>query len=131
MWREALTLASDMLDYWTSKPSVDTSAADLRTLSLHVLSRAGFGKSFKFESQEQRKAQDLGASTGANYKDSLQTILENCVLILGLGTKFIAQPWLPKKLRCTIRRRWRSVGLYRSSRHRSQHHAERKTAAWR
>ena len=85
-----------MRKYWTSKLSIDTAAADLRTLSLHVLSRAGFGKSFKFESQEDRQK---AASSSANYKESLQTILENCVLILGLGTKFIAHPWLPKKLR--------------------------------
>jgi cytochrome P450 len=94
VWGEALTLARDMRNYWTSKPSINSAAADLRTLSLHVLSRAGFGKSFKFESQEDQKK-----STAANYKRSLETILENCVLILGLGTKFIAQPWLPKKLR--------------------------------
>lgn len=84
-----------MQGYWLSKPSgIDSAAADLRTLSLHVLSRAGFGKSFKFESQEYQQK-----STAANYKTSLQTILENCVLILGLGTTFIAQPWLPKKIR--------------------------------
>ena len=90
-----------MQSYWTSKPSIDTAATDLRTLSLHVLSRAGFGKSFKFQSQEQRMAQrdSPTINTAANYKESLEAILENCVLILGLGTKFIAQPWLPKKLR--------------------------------
>ncbi|KAK3367453.1 cytochrome P450 [Podospora didyma] len=99
VWDEALTLAGDMLKYWTSKPSVDTAATDLRTLSLHVLSRAGFGKSFKFESQEERKAQDSAGNTAANYKESLQTILENLILIVGLGTNFIAYPWLPKKLR--------------------------------
>ncbi|KAK0634375.1 cytochrome P450 [Bombardia bombarda] len=99
VWGESITLASDMLKYWISKPSIDTAATDLRTLSLHVLSRAGFGKSFKFESKEDREAQASSLDPAANYKEALQTILENCVLILGLGTKFIAQPWLPKKLR--------------------------------
>ncbi|AEO62510.1 uncharacterized protein THITE_2106743 [Thermothielavioides terrestris NRRL 8126] len=102
VWREALTLARDMRDYWTSKPSVDTAAADLRTLSLHILSRAGFGKSFPFESQEDQK-KAAGSAPGApatvNYKEALQIILENLVLIVGLGTKFLAKPWLPKKLR--------------------------------
>lgn len=90
-----------MQSYWTSKPSIDTAATDLRTLSLHVLSRAGFGKSFKFQSQEDRIAQrDSPAdNTAANYKESLEVIQENCVVILGLGTKFIALPWLPKRLR--------------------------------
>ncbi|KAK3332569.1 cytochrome P450 [Cercophora scortea] len=79
VWSESLTLATDMLKYWTSKPSIDTAASDLRTLSLHT--------------------QRPSVNSAANYKDSLQTIVENCVLILGLGTSFIAQPWLPKKLR--------------------------------
>lgn len=96
VWRESANLARDMLSYWTSKPSINTAAADLRTLSLHVLSRAGFGKSFKFESQED---QQKAASSAGNYKEALQTILENCILIVALGTKFIANPWLPKKLR--------------------------------
>ncbi|KAK3373234.1 cytochrome P450, partial [Lasiosphaeria ovina] len=101
VWDEALTLTRDMLKCWTSKPSVDTAASDLRTLSLHVLSRAGSGKSFKFESQEDRMAHGSSGTEAeaANYKESLLTVVDNCVLIVGLGTKFLAQPWLPKKLR--------------------------------
>ena len=95
VWSETLFLANDMLRYWVSKSSIRTTAQDTRTLSLHVLSRAGFGKSFKFEGHDERVA----ASPSASYKDSLQTILENCVLIMALGTKFLAKPWLPRKLR--------------------------------
>ncbi|KAK6839259.1 hypothetical protein PG987_005125 [Apiospora arundinis] len=96
VWSEAITLASDMLQYWTSKPSITLSDQDLRTLSLHVLSRAAFGKSFKFEGADER---DPSSSPSGDYKQSLQTILENCVLILALGTKFLSNPWLPRKLR--------------------------------
>ena len=85
-----------MLRYWTSKTSITSSAEDLRTLSLHILSRAGFGKSFEFEGADEK---DASTSPSANYKESLQTILENCVLILALGTKFLANPWLPRKFR--------------------------------
>lgn len=84
-----------MLDYWTSRPSVRTVAEDTRTLSLHILSRAGFGKSFKFEGHEEKGE----ASSSANYKQALQTILENCILIMALGPEFFSKPWLPKKLR--------------------------------
>lgn len=97
VWREALTLARDMRNYWTTKSSVDTAAADLRTLSLHVLSRAGFGKSFKFESQEDQRKSSSGVA--GNYKKALETILENCILIFGLGTDFLSKPWLPRKWR--------------------------------
>ncbi|KAK0728731.1 cytochrome P450 [Lasiosphaeria miniovina] len=89
VWDEALTLARDMLKYWTSKPSVDTAAIDLGTMSLHVLSRAGFGKSFKFESQEDRMAHGSSGTKAeaANYKESLLTVVENCILIVCLDVK--------------------------------------------
>lgn len=95
VWDETLYLAKDMLRYWASKQSLTTTSDDTRTLSLHVLSRAGFGKSFKFEGHDARHE----ASPSANYKASLQTILENCILIMALGTKFLSNPWLPRKLR--------------------------------
>lgn len=93
VWSESLSLARDMLAYWSRQPFVMTSADDLRTLSLHVLSRAGFGKSYKFEGHTERS----DASVSANYKSSLQTILENAVLIMALGPPFLykVRPWLP------------------------------------
>lgn len=38
-----------MIRYWSSEPAIRNMADDTRTLSLHVLSRAGFGKSFPFQ----------------------------------------------------------------------------------
>ncbi|KAK7917814.1 hypothetical protein PG985_011422 [Apiospora marii] len=108
VWSEAITLASDMLQYWTSKTSIRSSDQDLRTLSLHVLSRAAFGKSFKFEGADER---DPSSSPSGNYKQSLNTILENCVLILGLGTKVLSFPWLPRKVR-DVYQAWLSFHEY-------------------
>ncbi|KAI7775546.1 hypothetical protein LA080_006695 [Diaporthe eres] len=36
VWSESLSLARDMLKYWVKKPSISSSADDLRTLSLHL-----------------------------------------------------------------------------------------------
>lgn len=82
-----------MLQYWAKKQSITSSANDLRTISLHVLTGAGFGKHFKFEGHDER-----GSTVSANYKNSLQMILENCILIMALGPKVLAtvRPWLPK-----------------------------------
>lgn len=93
VWSESLSLAYDMLQYWAKKQSITSSADDLRTLSLHVLTGAGFGKHFKFEGHDER-----GTTASANYKNSLQMILENCILIMALGPKALAlaRPWLPK-----------------------------------
>jgi cytochrome P450 len=96
VWSEAVCQAEGMLDYWTSRPSVKTVAADTRTLSLNILSRAGFGKSFKFEGDEEKKG---GTGLPSNYKEALQTILENCIFIMALGPEFFAKPWLPKSMR--------------------------------
>lgn len=98
VWSESINVASDVLQYWTSEKSVKTIADDTRTLALHVMSRAGFGRSFKFQG---RGKDDGNASDGPtmNYKDSLKMILENCVLIFVFGPKFLGKTWLPKKLR--------------------------------
>ncbi|KAI1844662.1 hypothetical protein JX266_009118 [Neoarthrinium moseri] len=98
VWSESITVANDMLRYWCSKGSVQTAADDLRTLSLHVMSRAGFGKSFKFQGHDERETSPPDGLP-LNYKDSLKIILENCILIFALGRKFLANPWLPRKLR--------------------------------
>lgn len=111
VWSEAITLASDMLKYWTPKTSIRSSDQDLRTLSLHVLSRAAFGKSFKFEGADER---DPSSSPSGNYKQSLNTILENCMLILGLGVKVLSLPGLPRKLR-DVYQAWVSFHEYMTS----------------
>ncbi|KAI0423638.1 cytochrome P450 [Xylaria sp. FL1042] len=77
-----------MLQYWTSKPSVASVADDLR--------------------HGERKS---SISSSANYKESLQIILEICVLILAFGTKFIANRWLPTKFRI-VHEAWVSFHAY-------------------
>ncbi|KAI1363650.1 cytochrome P450 [Xylaria arbuscula] len=96
VWTESIALATDMLKFWSSKEAVSSTADDVRTLSLHVLSKAGFGKSFKFQSQDD---QGVDANSALNYKESLKTVLDNCILVMALGTKFLSRPWLPAKLR--------------------------------
>ncbi|KAK4661211.1 uncharacterized protein QC763_704290 [Podospora pseudopauciseta] len=99
VWSDAVTRARDMHRYWTSKPNLTTAADDLRTLSLGIMSEVGFGQSSKFQGHEER----LGASgtSTTSYKDTLQEILENCVLIMALGPEVLAklERWLPKKLK--------------------------------
>lgn len=119
VWSESLSLARDMLNYWVKKPSISSSADDLRTLSLHVLAGIGFGKSFEFEGHDERKNTSLSgdyktlrmyifyASLFCNSRNlrsvhftplhSLlvlmytEMILENCILIMVLGPR--PYPW--------------------------------------
>lgn len=89
-----------MLRYWTGAPnrSIATIADDTRTLTLNVMARAGFGQSFHFEGRDEQKSPPTDTSVEISYRDSLQIILENCILILALGPKFLSKPWLPRKL---------------------------------
>ena len=88
-----------MLQYWSTRDSNPHIDRDLRALTLHVISRAGFGKSFPFQGYEEKKA--IQAGQAMDYREAIGIILENCVLLLGLGPKFLAvmsKIWLPKKL---------------------------------
>jgi hypothetical protein len=80
--------AKQMMDYWASftKP-VRTTDEDTRTLSLHVLSGAGFGKQYSFSSSAEKPKE----GHRFNYRDSIALVLENCVLIFILGPKLLAK----------------------------------------
>ncbi|KAI0595636.1 cytochrome P450 [Biscogniauxia sp. FL1348] len=74
--------------YWTSKALIRSSAEDLRA-----------------------DERDPSTSVAGNYKESLQTILENCVLILAFSTKFLSNPWLPRKFRA-VHNAWAPFHIY-------------------
>ena len=93
VWAETVRQARGMLQYWSSTDSVRSTAEDTRVLSLHVLSSAGFGKSYPFESSTAASA----ATNSASYKQSLQLILDNCILLMVVGQKNLSKSWLPNK----------------------------------
>jgi hypothetical protein len=101
VWSETPSLSEDVLRYWTSKAAIDSGAEDIRTLTLNVLARAGFGKSFKFRGCDEEKLAEETKSM--SYLESLSTILENLILILAVGPKTLHSlaSWglLPPKLK--------------------------------
>ncbi|KAJ4286037.1 hypothetical protein N0V90_013384 [Kalmusia sp. IMI 367209] len=97
VWSESIRQSRDAVRHWTSKEVVSTIADDTRTLSLHILSGAGFGKFYPFQPYKKPSTTSSSTSVAANYKESLQTILDNCVLLFVLGTDIIKKPWLPAK----------------------------------
>lgn len=104
VWYETLGLSSDMLNYWAGKTAVEYGAEDVRTLTLNVLARAGFGKSFKFHGHDEEIPSEEIQSM--SYRESLGMILENCIVILALGPKTLAtlaRYWLPSKLKTVNR----------------------------
>lgn len=97
VWRQSVAQAVDMGRYWISQPSIETTAHDTRTLSLNIMSSAGFGKTYPFKGHHETQPKLHGSTL--SYKDALQTILENSIFIMALGTKFLAKSWLPRSLR--------------------------------
>ncbi|CAI6091937.1 unnamed protein product [Clonostachys chloroleuca] len=95
VWHETVSLASDALHSWASKPFVTSTADDTRTITLHVLSKAAHGKSNKFYSRDDQE--DVNPET--NYKEALRIVLDNTMLIAALGRKFLAKNWLPRALK--------------------------------
>ncbi|KAI9650534.1 hypothetical protein NHQ30_000550 [Ciborinia camelliae] len=94
VWIEALRQADEILQFWKSlEGPVTRTDRDTRTFSLHVLSGAGFGKSYSFK----RSTEQPKPGHTYNYRDSLAIVLENCLLILVLGPKLLSKiPWPPK-----------------------------------
>ena len=95
VWSESVRQAQGMIEYWSKRPAITSVADDTRTFSLHVLSCAGFGKHYPFQGHLERITSNIATS----YKESLQMILDNCILLLVLGERFLSKPWLPSKLR--------------------------------
>jgi cytochrome P450 len=94
VWNESIRQAQEVLQHWTSQadPIFET-AKHVRTLSLHVLSSAGFGKSYSFH----KAAEAPKPGHMFNYRDSLSMILDHIMLILVVGPNFLTSRFLPKQ----------------------------------
>ncbi|TVY36091.1 Cytochrome P450 [Lachnellula subtilissima] len=102
VWTECIPQATETLDFWKECSHIRQTGKDVRRFSLHVLSTTGFGKSYSFDRSTDEALREGDSLT---YKDSLSLILENAILIMLLGPKFLTgslQQFLPKH--------WRLVG---------------------
>ena len=95
VWTESIRQSQEVLTYWASQktPITDT-AIHVRTLSLHVLSSAGFGRSYSF----QKSGEPPKPGHMFNYKDALAHILDHIMLILLVGPNLLRKGFLPKRL---------------------------------
>jgi cytochrome P450 len=84
-----------MLQSWEKQGlrGVTSVGSDIRSLTLHVLTKAGLGRSYDFGIAEE-------SSKGGrilSYRDSLAAVLDNLLLVIGTRRLVQALPWLPKK----------------------------------
>lgn len=99
VWQESIKQAREMLTVWTqnSKPQQISTAKDTRTLSLNILAATGFRKSYNFRSSD-----EAGVDKAGSYRDALQTVLDNVVLIMVIPSRYLLLPFMPKS--------WKRVG---------------------
>lgn len=88
VWREALAQSAGMIRIWMSKrqDGVEDCPADVMTLTLHVLISVGLGKTYDFDGG----TRDLEKNHTLSYRDALQLILENLLVVF--LTKYIPFP---------------------------------------
>lgn len=99
VWDESLRQAAAMLLSWCSPfqltGGIRSVQKDTRTLSLNVLAATGFRKSYDFcGSTDSTNVQDEAGS----YRDALQTVLDNAILIMILPYKYLQGSLVPKNL---------------------------------
>ena len=99
VWDESLRQAAVMLRSWSSPiqstEGINSVQKDTRTLSLNVLAATGFRKSYDFRgSTDTTAAQDEAGS----YRDALQTVLDNAILIMILPYRYLQGSLVPKSL---------------------------------
>ncbi|KAL8955874.1 MAG: hypothetical protein Q9193_006423 [Seirophora villosa] len=97
VWMESIIQSTGLIHYWSSKPSITSVAADTRTVSLHVMSGAIFGKSYPFRGADEEVPTTTESSS--SYGEALKTILDRCIPLVVLGRKNLSKPWLPKSFR--------------------------------
>lgn len=106
VWQESLHQAQSMMSGWmkgqnSSGPLKDVAAESMR-LSLHVISRAGFGVRLEWPHEESKS--QIPAGHTLSYKQALESLLANIVVIL-LTPKWILR-YSPFKLHKDTNEAW-------------------------
>lgn len=90
VWRESMEQAKAMLADWFGSDNagvVQDLGSDTMRLTLHVISKAGFGKKMTWPDQKEGKDTNLSsdevpAGHARSYKDSLTAMLDNLLWII-------------------------------------------------
>ncbi|RYC61413.1 hypothetical protein CHU98_g4795 [Xylaria longipes] len=99
VWQESLRQARGMLRSWLSagEMGIPSTQKDTRTLSLNVLASTAFRKSYEFRGSADAQVDEVG-----DYRDSLQTVLDNIIPLMLFPYRILRGPLVPK--------RWARIG---------------------
>jgi len=101
VWTITARLAHQLRSKWlgAGDRGVTTLGDDTRTLAMNVLLGAGFGKHYDFDSTQDLKGNtkdkashgSAATSETMDYREALRMVLENAILIIGLGPATLAK----------------------------------------
>ena len=96
VWTESVRQAREMLQVWLSKgeEGINGTTDDTLLLALHVLTGAGFGMSYSFDSELTTSV----AGHSMSYRDALRTLLSNVFTTILIGSAKLPFWLLPKKV---------------------------------
>lgn len=97
-WSESVRQSQDLVSCWLDD-GVHSCSKDTRNLSLNVLAATGFRRSFNFRHWKENEAE---SESDISYRDALQVILDNALLLLILRPRFLSSRYLPTS--------WQRVG---------------------
>jgi cytochrome P450 len=98
VWTESLRQTQFLIEYWgkreSDKDGFSTMSKDTRTLSLNVMAFCGFRRSFDFKGSSEQ-----ATTTGTySYRDALQIVLDNAILIMLIPRQYLRYSWLPRNM---------------------------------
>jgi cytochrome P450 len=96
VWDESIRQSRQMLQAWTTE-KIASAAKDVRTISLNVLAAIGFRRSFDFKSSTEEASETKEEKF--SYRDALQVVLDNVILIMLIPRKHLRYSWLPAWMR--------------------------------
>jgi hypothetical protein len=102
VWDESIKQTRQMLDVWSSQTTsiIQSVSKDTRTLSLNVLAATGFRRSYKFRSVNDIDKAPVEADS---YRDALQTVLDNCIMLMIMSPKLLSLSFAPESWRHVAR----------------------------
>jgi cytochrome P450 len=99
VWSESMRQTQQLVDAWSSSssPGIASVAKDTRTLSLNVLAAVGFRRSSSFRASDEAAIEKEGDMF--SYRDALQIVLDNVILLMLIPYHHLGYSWLPVSLR--------------------------------
>jgi hypothetical protein len=98
VWTESLRQTQSLIEYWakreSNKDGFSSMSKDTRTLSLNVMAACGFRRPFDFKSS----SEEVTTTGTYSYRDALQIVLDNAILIMLIPRQYLRYSWLPRNL---------------------------------